>query len=55
MKAGAVTPSAIADRIYRDLPVERRGPAERTVLAYLLSLAEAGSVRFLEDRWLPVL
>lgn len=51
VKAGAVTPSAIADRIYRDLPAERRGPAERTVWAYLLSLAEAGCVRFIDNRW----
>lgn len=51
VKAGASTPSAIADLIYLDLPIERRGPAERTVWAYLLSLAQAGAVRQISEEW----
>jgi glyoxylase-like metal-dependent hydrolase (beta-lactamase superfamily II) len=54
VKAGAITPSAIARLIYRDLPSERRGPAERTVGAYLISLAEAGAVRQIDGTWTPV-
>ncbi|MCL6708974.1 MBL fold metallo-hydrolase [Pseudomonas sp. R2.Fl] len=51
VKAGAGTPPAIADRIYAGLAPERRGPAERTVLAYLLSLAAAGLVAHDGDTW----
>jgi glyoxylase-like metal-dependent hydrolase (beta-lactamase superfamily II) len=54
VKAGATSPHAIANLIYRNLASERRGPAERTIGAYLISLAEAGSIHWTNGKWVPL-
>ncbi|KLK90135.1 hypothetical protein AA309_27485 [Microvirga vignae] len=53
VRAGATSAHAIADLIYQNLPSERRGPAERTIGAYLISLAETGAVHRVDGQWIP--
>jgi glyoxylase-like metal-dependent hydrolase (beta-lactamase superfamily II) len=44
LSAGAATPAALTDSIYRDLPAPLRGAAQRNVFAHLIELTQQSKV-----------
>lgn len=53
LKAGSVTPDAIVDRVYGDLPRNLRPMATESVLAHLVKLGDEGRVYKRDDAWHP--
>lgn len=51
LRAGAVTPEAIAERIYGQRPSAIAAAAADSVLAHLIKLEEDGGVARVEERW----